>query len=347
MEINLVCFDLNGYGGTEKAIITLANYLTTKNGVNVKLILSNTPKNKEWLKNINEAVIVKKPFKNRKLYKLVLFTFTFIEAKNDEVFIILGANTIKFAYKIRKILHRKWRIVSWMHFSLFNQTWFEPQNILYADEHLSISNKITKELQKLGVEKSTIDTIYNEIDKHKILPHKESSRLNIMFAGRVMLDGQKNLRELFQAIKFSKKDIHLDVYGTGKVEECIAYLKKLGIDNQVTWHGWVKSPIKNLKYRPDYFILTSKFEGLPMVLLEALSFGIPCICSRFDGYDDVIQDKINGFSYELGNVKELSNIFDHSSNVKFDEKKITQSINKFYAESYYSRLDNVLDKWSN
>lgn len=347
MKINLMCFDLSGYGGTEKAIVTLANYFVQKEDLEITLVLSNIPKNQDWLLNLDKSVIVKKTLKNKKLSKLILFTQCFFRANNDDVFIILGANTIKFAYQIRKLLHKKWRIVSWMHFSLFGQDWFNPYNLLYADEHLSISSKITRELQKIGVKKSLITTIYNEVDKHKLLLQKPSSQINIAFAGRVMLDSQKNLRELFQAIKLSKKNIHLDIYGTGDIEGCTSYLNTLGIIDKVKWHGWVKNPIESLKYRPDYFVLTSKFEGLPMILLEALSFGIPCICSNFDGYDDVIQEGVNGFSYKLGHPQQLASLFDQCKNVHFDEKRVANSINKFYADSYYTRLDGILNRWHN
>lgn len=346
MKINLLCFDLSGYGGTEKAIVKLANYFAMKKNVDVKLILSNTSKNQKWLADLNRLVIVKKPLGNSKVNKLILFTHNFFKANDDEVFIILGANTIKFAYRIRKLLHRKWRIVSWMHFSLFNQNWFNPNNLLYADEHLSISSKITKELQKIGVKRSSITTIYNEVNEHKLLPQKQSSQVNIVFAGRVMLEGQKNLQELFQAIKLSKKKIRLDIYGTGEIERCTSYLNKLGIGDQVVWHGWVKNPIESFKYRPDFVVLTSTFEGLPMILLEALSFGIPCVSSRFQGYDDVIQEGVNGFSYNLGHPQQLAKIFDQCKNNYFDGEKVANSINKFYANAYYSRLDKVLDKWS-
>ena len=87
--------------------------------------------------------------------------------------------------------------------------------------------------------------------------------------------------------------------------------------------------------------MTSKFEGLPMVFLESISRGMPVISSRFDGYDDVIKEKINGFSYEPGNIDKLTKAIAKIKDIK-DKKKIQNSINEFYNDNYFAKLDNVI-----
>lgn len=67
----------------------------------------------------------------------------------------------------------------------------------------------------------------------------------------------------------------------------------------VSWiHFWQSDPWKYLiDQNVDAVVLTSSFEGLPMVFLEAVARGIPVVSSRFAGYDDVVQDGVNGLSY--------------------------------------------------
>ena len=43
-----------------------------------------------------------------------------------------------------------------------------------------------------------------------------------------------------------------------------------------------------------------------MVMLETVARGIPVITSKFKSYDDIVKENINGYSYSLGNIKELT-----------------------------------------
>lgn len=343
MDINIICFDLTGRGGTERAIINLANYLQKNN--NVSLLLSNNPADKTWLQELNQNVKVKRPKIDNKFSKLVLFTNSFLKADNQDVFIILGANTIKFAAKIRKIFNKRWLIISWMHFSLVEQDMFDPKNILYADEHLSISTKITKQLINLGANPDTIHTIYNVIPEHSSLAMDGRLNNHIIFAGRVMLKGQKNLKELFDGFKDTPEENILDIYGSGDIEECKKYVQKIGISNRVMWHGWVNSPLSKLLSRPKCVVLTSKYEGLPMIFLEAMSYGIPCVSSKFDGYEDVIKENVNGFSYPQGKINELTKILSSNELNQLSSENIKNSIEEFYSKAYYKKIKDLEESW--
>lgn len=103
------------------------------------------------------------------------------------------------------------------------------------------------------------------------------------------------------------QDWELHVYG--KIDESLCLKKlavKLNIENQVFFHH----PVTNIedKYRESsIFVLTSRFEGFGMVIIEAMSLGIPCV--SFDcnyGPADIIKDEEDGFLVENGNLKEFA-----------------------------------------
>jgi len=52
---------------------------------------------------------------------------------------------------------------------------------------------------------------------------------------------------------------------------------------------------------------TRCYEGFPTVLLEAMSYGLPVVCSRIGGLPEIVEDGVNGLLYEPGNVNELTN----------------------------------------
>ena len=73
-----------------------------------------------------------------------------------------------------------------------------------------------------------------------------------------------------------------------------AKVERLGIVDHVVFAGYRKD-IRELLQISEIFILTSRYEGLPMVLMEAASQGIACIAyDCISGPSDIIEDKVSG-----------------------------------------------------
>lgn len=347
MNLSFVCFDLSGNGGIETVITKVANECIDKHNVN--LFLTNVPENDVWLKNINSNVNIIMNNKVGKIAKLLFITNIFVHAGNDEKFIILGANTIRMARYIRNVLRRKWTITSWIHFSLTNQTMFNPNNIRYADNHWAISSAIKNQMLEINIPENNIDLIFNPVSEYVgelNVPNKDE-KLKLVFVGHIMLDGQKNLRELMNGLRLFGKQVEVDLYGSpDELDECKNYAKKIGVEERLVWHDWTNNPWKDIinNVHPNALIMTSKFEGLPMVILEAQSRGIPAIVSSFDGYKDVIMQQKNGLSYELGNHEDLAKQLNQLKNMKFDSQTVKESVERFYDASYFSRLNESIKK---
>lgn len=342
LMIKFVVSHLSGNGGTETVLVPVLNHFAKNNSV--ELVIFGAPDNDYWLSKLNSNIKVRIINYSGKFSKLLSFTQEAFSIKKNDLLISLSPSFIKLSSLLRKAKLSNFKIISWIHFSLVDQDLFNPHDITYADYHLAISNKIKKQLVSLGVAEKNIAVIYNPIKQERIWHSQQHDGVNIAYIGRSSFKGQKNLKELFDGLKNSS-NTNLFIVGNGSKEEiakCKNYIAKNQITSKVTWAGWQKDPWHYLEDKNiDGIILTSKFEGLPMVFLESISRGVPVISSQFDGYDDVVKEKINGFSYEPGNIDKLTKAIAKIKDIK-DKKKIQNSINEFYNDNYFAKLDNVI-----
>ena len=100
----------------------------------------------------------------------------------------------------------------------------------------------------------------------------------------------------------------IDIYGDGSDKAMLLEKIKLkGLQNRIE----IKPPTSNIYNEyilSDFFVLSSRYEGYPLVLNEAMSCGIPCVAFRCKyGPEDAITDGVNGLLVENGNYEDLAN----------------------------------------
>ncbi len=79
-----------------------------------------------------------------------------------------------------------------------------------------------------------------------------------------------------------------------------ALAEQEGIGGRVTLHGWISSAqVAQLMADADILLMTSLHEGLPMVAIEALQWGLAIVGSQIGGMRDVVEEGRNGFLCEL------------------------------------------------
>lgn len=350
--LKFIAPELSGSGGTETVFRKVL--LNLSKDYHIILYLTNHPADQTWLKDLRaNSNIEIHSCQHDKLSKMIYLSNIFIKARRDDHFIISGANIIPFAANIRRLFHRHYRITSWIHYSLDHQSMFDPQVITQADDHWAISSAVKRSLEQLGVSNDRIKLIYNPIEPVvETNQPDQSGPLKLVYVGRLQLDDQKNLSELLQTVNTYHSETQLTLFGRAEDQEIF---EKAVINSQhdsqaeIRIHQWTPDPWSVIldEIHPQALVLTSKFEGLPMVMLEAISRGIPIITSKFDGYDDVIQEKLNGVSYQSGNIRELQKCFDLVQSINWDTQDIKQSINKFYNEHYFNHLRDVLNESKN
>lgn len=178
---------------------------------------------------------------------------------------------------------------------------------------ITVSNSTKKSLvEYYGVKENRVCVVYNGVDLELIdsIEVHEKYENTILFAGR--LTPHKHVDHLLKVVKSLKKDIpriRLIIVGTGvEKENLIRLTEKYGLNQQVQF-------LENLDYaeliiemkKSNVLALPSTREGFGMVLAEANACGIPAVAYASGGVVEVVEDGLNGFLVEPGDLKSMEN----------------------------------------
>lgn len=128
----------------------------------------------------------------------------------------------------------------------------------------------------------------------------------VVHAGR--LERQKNQALLLDAFaRFKGQRAELWMLGEGPLEGSLRdRSERLGITSQVRWLGFRDNPFPFFR-AADCLVLSSDFEGLPNVVIEAMICGTPCVATRCPfGPEELIDDGETGLLVPVGDVDKLS-----------------------------------------
>lgn len=335
----------SGTGGTETVMTKTFNGLVKDN--DVTLVQGIASADQSWLSRIDPRVTILRGVRPGTPW-LPLYTWRLAHSDADVV-IAVDSFTIKLATHLRALLQKAYRVVSWIHFSLPDAPAVHENDLLKADAHIAISSGIQREYLRLGVSPDRIGLTYNPTDQTTqriTLAHSPEFRL--VYVGRIQLHGQKNLSYLFTSLAKVTAPVHLDVFGGGQeLPAAKRFVHRLGIDRKVTFHGWVTDVWSHIDCA-NALVLTSKFEGFPMALLEALTRGLPVICPHLaSGSDDIVENGRNGQLYRGDDPDALARIliqpdrFTHMA-----QQQIVQSMAKFSFAAYIARYDRALERFA-
>ncbi|MBP1841702.1 glycosyltransferase family 4 protein [Formosa algae] len=156
--------------------------------------------------------------------------------------------------------------------------------------------------------------------------------------------GFDNLIEFIAPILKSNPEWTLKIAGTG--DQGLTLLTKLveqyHIADQVVFTGFV-SNISELMQTSSIFVLSSRFEGLPMVLLEAMSQGMASIAYNCKtGPSDIITNNVNGLLIEDQNIEEMQT---HLQRL-IDNPSLRQSLAEEAIKSLETyHIDTIIEKY--
>lgn len=156
--------------------------------------------------------------------------------------------------------------------------------------------------------------------------------------------GFDNLLKVFSRLKNEK--ILLHILGDGRDKEVLLQLKEmLGLKN-VIFHGRQENPYQFLRHA-DLFVLSSRYEGFPNVLLEAGACGTYSLANDCPGgIREIIQNRINGEVSDIENHEQFSQDLLRIIHQSHEEKSIKGSIFSRFSKDiimkkYIEALENI------
>lgn len=348
-------------GGVEKNLFLIANYLIKKK-INITLITSN----KTYITGINKNIKIVSPqsnfFLKRKKYIkyficLILLTLEYFKNKNITIF-AFQANL--YAIILCKILRIK--IITRSNTSPDGWSKNFIKRIIfkfilkYAD--LIIVNSLYFQKQMRITFNIRTKLIYNPLNKFEILKAKriknyvKKNVIKIINIGR--FTEQKDQITLLKAIKLLIRNdnrFFLTIIGRGYLESKLKnYISRNNLYKYIKIITECSKPYGYIK-NSDIFILTSKFEGLPNVLLEAMTlkkYIISTACPT--GPKEILNNGKYGHLVKIGDYKSIANLL---YNYRKNKKKINKMINlgnkslhkydfKNNCEEYFRSIKNYL-----
>jgi glycosyltransferase involved in cell wall biosynthesis len=161
------------------------------------------------------------------------------------------------------------------------------------------SNGIRDEMiADYGVDQANVVTIYPSIDETYFNDGDDiQNRDDILFVGR--LEHQKDplaLLELTKDFLRSNQQARLRIVGDGSLREAmVRRVKEYGLEAKVIFEGDVRNPLRFYK-TARLLVLTSRYEGFGMVMVEAMAGGVPVLSLDVpSGPREIIQHEENGF----------------------------------------------------
>lgn len=211
---------------------------------------------------------------------------------------------------------------------------------------VTVSKGIEKKLNNNFQLRNT-KTIYNPIDlkliKQKLLVNRPIDSDYILAVGR--LTRQKGFDVLIKAFSRSnfRNKIKLIILGEGKERKSLERLiDKLNLKEQVLLCGKVDNPFIYMKYA-KFFVLSSRFEGFGIVIIEALACGVPVIATDCEsGPSEIIENEKNGLLIPVEDEKALKEAMERL----FHDKELHMKL-KINARRSVKKYDikNIVQDW--
>ena len=365
-EITIMALHLN-YGGIEKYISSLCKMLDKDYKINIIVTYKSKPafefSDRVNIKYLINAMPNKEEFisalKNKQLFRIIKEGFKavwlLILKKQKNIKAIMG---IRSEYIITtRDFHSKLvgkyaneniiKIATEHNHHNDDEVYIEKLiNSIRGFDYFVVVSKDLENNYKNMVGNTKCIYIPNTLDS---LP-KVSSNLkenNIINVGRLeTVKGQKDLIDVVKIVKEKIGDLKLFLIGDGSLKgELKEYIHQNNLDDTVVMTGFLK-PKEMEKYlkKSKLFVMTSLSESFGLVLIEAMSYKIPCIAfDSAQGAKELLKGDI-GILVKKRNVDKMA---EEIIKLMKDDKKLLEYSKKSYDKCQEFLLKNVRDKWIN
>lgn len=369
------------HGGAEKVLITFLKNLP-KNKYEIDLLL-NLGSGKylaevpDWINvlylNKGEMITTNRPADLpkkawRNIYQLVLKKFPKLLYKyklKDKKYDIEFAAIHGFRDEILNSPLKGSKKIVWIHNDLrktefHNYTDDEIRKFFGFDKILVISDHIRRDFENMAEnedEKSRIQRIYNPLDTEEIISKSkmeqseydfDSNRPVFVSIGTVFPQkGFDRLLKVHKRLLDEGFNHRLLIVGDGYDFENMKKLKTdLGLDKTATMLGFADNPYPYLK-QSDFFVLSSRYEGFPTVLYEAITLTKPIVATDVSGVREMLNDGELGLiveNSEEGIYEGMKRFLTEPKTVTDYQNKIVKFTQPFSLENSVRKIQEIIDQ---
>lgn len=350
-----ICFlisSINQAGGTERVTSLVANELSKGNYKISILSLSNGGKSFFKLeKSIQLFSLYPETISMKKNYfGVILRIRKFVKQQHIDTLVVV--DSISCIFTIPALLGVKINHISWEHFNFLNNNGKKLRDIArkwavkYCNYVVTLTNKDKKMWEKnLSHIYAKIVTIPNPTPYENISYMPNLDCKTVLALGRLVhVKGYDLLLQAWALVCQKNDDWLLKIVGSGEEELLLKQqAQDLGVEQRVKFISQTQNVAEFYKLSA-FFCLSSRFEGLPMVLLEAQAYGLPMIAFDCDtGPSDIIEHGKNGFLVESQNIEQLAQYLLEAINMDSKSYQLMSKNSKLNSNNF--EIDNISKKW--
>jgi len=214
-----------------------------------------------------------------------------------------------------------------------------------GDRFVAVTPDVREQYVRDGVSPDRIADIPNAVDTTRFAPVSPTRRRElrrrlgldeavpvVLFVGRLV--ALKSVDTLLRAVAVLQAPVQVVIVGEGpEGPRWAALAKDLNIDGAVWFVGAMQDPLQFYQLA-DVFVLPSRYEGLSVALLEAMSSGLVPIASDIAGNRSVVQAERTGYLFPVGKVESLATYLESLVTQEDVRLKMATRARAFMEENY-------------
>ncbi|KJG02567.1 glycosyltransferase family 4 protein [Photobacterium angustum] len=349
---------LNSSGGTERVTTIIANELYLK-GYDVSFLSLHDGDNPFFTlnENIEYNTLFKHKISFKKNYvKAITKLRSFI--KLNSIDIIINVESMLTLYSVPASSFLSIRNICWEHFNYHVDLGIKLRQLarqvaaFACDDVITLTETDKQFWLQNTTHKANITTISNPASYELTQPRSKLKSKVVLSAGRLTYQkGFDLLLESWALVIKQRSDWTLRIVGSGEDYDALqSQAKRLKLEQSVQWVSHVSNMTEQYENAALY-VMSSRFEGLPMVLLEAISAGLPLVSFDCKTGPREIIDPSCGWLVEDGNIEMLAeklldsfSVFDDDGiYAQFSHAAITKCSTDFSLEPIVNKWMKLLD----
>ena len=351
-----ICFlsgDMSRTGGTERVLSIIANELSKqKNKFNIYILSITNENNTSYFrleKEIKNNRILKSKDVNfkKQYFQIVKGIRHYIKENNIDI--LIDVEVIASLFSIPATRFTKTKLISWEHFNFYEDNGSHLR--IYARKLAArFSNCIItltehdkqNYLNNLDI-KGKVEYIYNPIEEVDDIECNIKSK-QIISVGRLTYQkGFDMLCDVAKVVLKDNKGWKWLILGDGEDKDKLrSKIKEYGLENKLILKGNV-SNVEEYYKNSSLYVMTSRFEGLPMTLLEAKTYKLPIVSFNcLTGPSEIVKNNVNGYLINPENVEAMSNKLNILMN---DENKLKEFSNNAQIDIEKFKLKPIIERW--